>query len=202
MSTTPRGAKIRRLTKKEWVDGTWQPAELLDWLNLQDDSPEKNRVIGLLGRIQKAGKMTAVVDFDFAFGDPSRDYSVARKMPLDTLRRDYRKLLGEINELLSRYKCSPFIGCQVDRDAWYVGWDPLDEPEQAAIVHLLISAQMGVIERIARCRTCRLWFFGRRRASFCSTKCRQASYRASENGKATKRNYMRRYMRAKRAGKK
>jgi len=195
----PKTREIRKLTKKEWAGIRWDNNPLLDWLNKTKDSAERQRVIGILRGIQRAMKLTAVIDFDFAINSAPQDCTVERSVPLDRYERDFDKLRNEINASLRRYTFSPSVNTLVSKSAWHVWWNPLGDSEAAAVGHLLLVAQMGDIDLIGQCRSCGLWFSGKRGAVSCSNKCRQKAYDKSANGKLKKAVSMKAFMRRKRA---
>lgn len=67
--------------------------------------------------------------------------------------------------------------------------------EYEAFVLVSELASAGLIDRIVRCSRCRdKWVFrGRKNQRYCSRKCRQRDYEASEKRKRQRRRYMREY---------
>ena len=109
------------------------------------------------------------------------------------------RIQGSINRKLARYRFWPsaflFHG-----SPWTVTWSPLKAGtgcqmgEMQALEVILNLARSGYLNRMRRCVCCHNWLYAQfRHQTFCSLKCQQKQYTQTEEFKAKRRGYMRRY---------
>ena len=71
-----------------------------------------------------------------------------------------------------------------------------------ALEMILKLTQIGYLTRLRRCALCQEWLYAKfRHQTFCSMRCQQKRYTRTEEFKAKRRAYMRRYYRTNFAGK-
>jgi hypothetical protein len=111
------------------------------------------------------------------------------------------RALDELNRYLRRYRFRPLVTPWYDANEhptrWFVHWysgrpgrmpigkfGPLDM--------IFDLARAGQLNRLRHCNHCRNWLYARSRHQiFCSTRCQQKQFTATEAFKAHRRQYMR-----------
>jgi hypothetical protein len=130
--------------------------------------------------------------------------------------REHSRLYRDINRRLSSYSFIPIFG-QPTELGWLVDWLPITHPsldflpragqqkksrvhvnESLAVLAIVELSKLGTVTRVRDCRQCGRWFFARfRHQKFCNASCQQTFYWKSDAGRASRRDYMRRYRRIK-----
>jgi|SRR5215469_3705802 len=161
--------------------------ELVAWLNA---GCETDRVIALL---EVALRVQNVAD------SPGRSNTLCHKM-------EFSRHLDELNNLLLSFSFHPQLSTGV-RKTFSLFWgaplasrhigtlfaSPAEHAESHNAMRVIRLMEQGLLSSIRKCR-CDKWFVRRmRKQAFCSTACRQASFRATEPYKAKRREYMRDY---------
>lgn len=137
----------------------------------------------------------------------------------DEMMRSRDAMTAQFNQMIARFKVYPQL---IDTDfekAWKFRWDlvraprkqlkPMREPDHkwttddlSALFGIVRLAQSGYLSRVKMCarRGCNKWFFERTWSQeYCDPKCRQWMFSKSEEFKAHRREYMRRYYRLQRS---
>jgi hypothetical protein len=184
------------------------------WLNATDGQPANcrlTRVIDLMGDLHRLRD----ADLPRAKLHPSSKTRATKEQT-----RNLRKVVTirkRLNALLINYRFSP--NPQSRYGKWLLEWR---HSHQRSRVDMTVAAggvtfpvcegdtllmfcglvEQGYFERIRRCRLCSRWLFASfKHQQYCSTKCQVGAYKSTEEWKALRRNYMRRYRRLKASGK-
>jgi hypothetical protein len=109
------------------------------------------------------------------------------------------RLQASINERLARYRFWPHV-LSPHQARWVVAWSPkrrgagYEMGEEKALEIILNLARAAHLNRLRTCTHCQRWLYAKfRHQTFCSTKCQQLQYTQTEEFKANRRLYMRRY---------
>ncbi len=111
--------------------------------------------------------------------------------PTEESRKEFERLLGELNNLSRRYKWSP--GYQVSETGLSLSWQ-FPEPENWEAnsvwwIRQLVEAH--AIHRLRRCLQCQTWFYAAtEHQRFCVEKCRKKHASGSPVFKEKRRRYM------------
>jgi hypothetical protein len=198
-------------------------AGLLRFLNDSDDQAEGGKVVQILEQMLEleaieppawseriSGPLT-VTRKGQVFPNPILKKLAPEKYSkqLDIDERRFR-----INRELGGYRFLPFVIPPVKiapwtSKHWTVGWQIQSRtPERRktqspgefllgegeALQMILDLAKAGLLNRLRRCSRCHKWLYAKfRHQSFCSTICQQKHYAKSEEWRAKRREYMRRY---------
>lgn len=110
--------------------------------------------------------------------------------------------LDELNRYLRRYRFRPLLTPWYDANEhparWFVHWysgRPGRRPIRkfGPLDMIFDLARAGQLNRLRHCSHCQEWLYARSRHQiFCSTKCQQKHFTATEAFKAHRREYMRR----------
>jgi hypothetical protein len=193
---SPLGQRPRRAiesgNKRQFV-GEASALNLIEWLN-QESPPElgkntaasRRRVLDLIGNVHNA--LTAIKEW------PSFDLVPTRRVG---------RLADELNARLSEYPTITIFS--PDYDSWLIEDGAMGgkypDGESLAVHSVIRLAETRLFYRIADCE-CGRWFFSRfAHQHFCSERCRKRHHEQSEEYKAGRREYMRRYYRLKVSGK-
>ncbi len=119
---------------------------------------------------------------------------------------DRRKAM--LNKRLAGYSFHPWLWGPTEK-RWLVTWETerlggrrallgehgeLRLREGQALETIVNLARSGYLDRLRRCVHCHKWLYAKfRHQNFCSMKCQQKHYTQSEEWKAHRREYMRRY---------
>ena len=111
--------------------------------------------------------------------------------------------LNKLNRDLRRYVFRPLVAPWYDSywhsTRWVVHWysgRPGRKPiaKFAPLDMIFDLARAGLLNRLRRCSHCRNWLYAKSKVQiFCSTKCQQRHFTATEAFKAHRREYMRRW---------
>jgi hypothetical protein len=138
------------------------------------------------------------------YGQPLVDWlNVRRHDPArEAVRRligSFKKLKGEaegqVNALLGRctYQYSVVVGHMAHETVPAFRMDPVGEgspSEHRAVTQIVHLYDQGLLGRVACCRGCGTWFFGRRADQrFCALKCKQASHEYLEYQRTKQKEY-------------
>lgn len=120
---------------------------------------------------------------------------------------EFEQRKSSLNRELARYRFLPYVWPQ-PAGQWVVVWRIQSRAPRKHKVHpgviqlddgsalqtILDLARARYLNRLRRCAHCRRWLYAKfRHQNFCSTKCQQRHYTQSEEWKAHRREYMRRY---------
>jgi hypothetical protein len=96
---------------------------------------------------------------------------------------------------ITRRKLSALMSGACDALPMNFIWLPVRRGDlQWGLLSLVKVCEEGDVGRIRRCSKCSKWFYARfRHKKFCSANCQQSHYRSSEEWKAHRRRWMRRY---------
>lgn len=123
------------------------------------------------------------------------------------LQLEIEKRKSVLNRELARYRFLPFVSPHWG-GRWLLIWQiqsrvpkkvklhrgVMELHDGTALQMILDLARAGYLNRLRRCSACRRWLYAKfRHQNFCSTKCQQKHYTQSEEWKAHRREYMRRY---------
>jgi hypothetical protein len=117
--------------------------------------------------------------------------------------RRMRRLMVELNARLDEYPTSVFFYINYGREWVFdpgalAGGRPVIE--SMAVHNVIELAKLGTLARLMTCG-CGRWFFAKfAHQKFCSTRCRKKNHESSEEFKAARRAYMRRYYHLKVSG--
>src|SRR6266404_7779180 len=118
--------------------------------------------------------------------------------------RRMRRLMVELNARLDEYPTSVFFYINYGREWVFdpgalAGGRPVIE--SMAVHNVIELARLGTLARLMTCG-CGRWFFAKfAHQKFCSIRCRKRNHESSEEFKAARRAYMRRYYHLKVSGK-
>jgi hypothetical protein len=71
---------------------------------------------------------------------------------------------------------------------------PYPIPDAMAFRAIVLTAERGFLHRVRQCTQCRNWFYARfKHQEYCRTECQQKHYKASDEWKEHRREYMRGY---------
>jgi hypothetical protein len=118
--------------------------------------------------------------------------------------RRMQRLMVELNARLDEYPTSVFFYINYGREWVFdpgalAGGRPVIE--SMAVHNVIELAKLGTLARLMTC-ACGRWFFAKfAHQKFCSTRCRKRNHESSEEFKAARRAYMRRYYHLKTSGK-
>jgi len=121
---------------------------------------------------------------------------------------EYRRRVGQIGKdldgLLPKYH---FGGRSLSSPAPKLHWVPVIGPGVSASLAEAVTCFLNLdshmcLDRMRECRKCGKWFYARfRHQEFCATRCQQTYFWSTEEWKAKRREYMRRYKILKASGK-
>jgi hypothetical protein len=169
------------------------------WLNCEDD-PEgrdlgkntkfsRNRVHDLIDNIREV--------FDAIKSAPHRDL-------LAFPPRRLSALMNELNARIHEYPTACIFMLECSRTGFFgKGYVAGERPggESLAAQSVVELTNKGLLDRLKEC-DCGRWFFSRfSHQNFCSDRCRKKRHETSEQFRASRREYMRRYYRLKASGK-
>lgn len=183
--------------------------DLVHWLNETQRRPENRRVATLLRAAQDLQHVWRTGDF------PRLNLRTLRmKRPTRAQRasqKRYCKLASRLNRLLSRYRFrpryrynsgnrmriswnSPFKSARIQIGTWAGGnFDTYPFAEGDAIQSVVRLAESGYLGRLRTCH-CGNWLYARvKHKRFCGTACQQSRFRRTDEFRAIRRKYMRRY---------
>jgi hypothetical protein len=123
------------------------------------------------------------------------------------LQWEIRKRIALLNRELAKYRFTPsaaiFAGGGGGASQWVAYWrrdsrekleDGLKMMASEALELILRLTQAGDLTRLRHCAHCQKWLYAKfRHQNFCSAKCQQKHYTQSDEWKAHRRAYMRRY---------
>lgn len=191
-------------------------AGLVHYLNEADAEGEGRRIIQILQEMLELEKIEPPV-WSESIDGPMMVMKGGKAVPNPLLRKvapEKYKLQLEIekrkfvlNRELARYRFLPFASPRWG-GRWLLIWQiqprarkklilrrgVLELDDGTALQMILDLARAGYLTRLRRCSHCRRWVYAKfRHQNFCSTKCQQKHYTQSEEWKAHRREYMRRY---------
>jgi hypothetical protein len=184
----------RPLKKSRHFRGEPWAANLVQWLNGEADfgkstKPSRSRVLSFMSLFQDVMKAIESA--------PSGDLISYPTPRLNTL-------MNKLNRQLDEYPT--YFGFYIDCGREWalengVVGGRFSAGESIAMHGAIELAKLNLLSRVENCR-CGRWFFARfRHQHFCSKKCRKKQNESSEQFKAARREYMRRYYRLKQSGK-
>jgi len=175
--------------------------DLVKFLN-ETRTSEGRRIELVLQKMLELDAMTKPIE-----GIIGADLSLKRTDPEKfELQWEIEKKQALLNKELSRYRFIPRAEVAVGGGggasewvAWWRGesrrWEKhLRMIPSEALELILKLTQIGYLTRLRRCARCHKWLYARfRHQTFCSMKCQQKQYTDTEEFKAKRRVYMRRY---------
>lgn len=112
---------------------------------------------------------------------------------------EINELQASINSRLARYRFWPYV-LSPHQARWVVALSPkrpgtkYEMGEVQALEMILNLARAAHLNRLRTCTRCERWLYAKfRHQTFCSTKCQQMQYTRTEEFRAKRRLYMRRY---------
>lgn len=184
-----------------------QLGELTAYLN-GSGVPGRNRILDILNDMQRLEGIQSPV-FSEQIEGPLLVTRKGRSEPNPAYKKvapeKYRvqleidRLLASINKRLARYRFWPYM-LGVYQARWAMAWSQKRPAkkykmgEAQALEIILNLARAAHLNRLRTCTRCQRWLYAKfRHQAFCSTKCRQMQYTRTEEFKAKRRLYMRRY---------
>lgn len=151
----------------------------------------RKRITDLISNIQELTSVASHVPTG------KKQLMLERDKEIDLLER-------ELESRLSKYPTVPFPYFDCD-NRLVLDLGALSGPipaGESVTAHSVVKLYgIGLLDRVRQC-ICKRWFFARfRNQQSCSPKCRHSSYEKTEQFKAKRREYMRRYYRLKTSGK-
>jgi len=109
-------------------------------------------------------------------------------------------LMERIDEAYKKLLCQPKLLCPT-KSGWIGEWEyrtpngrTVTGPTQIWLAAVYGLAVGGLLGQVRECKACKRWLFARRKDQrFCSGGCREKDYRSSQEGRAKRTAYMRRY---------
>ena len=194
--STPLEQKARRAGNKRQFFGEGWAGTLTRWLNVEsppelgkNTAVSRRRVCDLICNIHNMLRAIAQAPSSDLFNHPTRRME---------------RLQQELNARLSEYPTTVMFSFDKGRtwefeDGAIAGKYP--DGESLAVHSLIRLAQAQLFYRIRWCE-CGRWFVARfAHQHFCSQRCRKRHHEQSDEYKASRRDYMRRYYRLKNSGK-
>jgi hypothetical protein len=200
---------LREKRRRRLYPGENHSYLLVRWLNHTHDEP-RARVTTLI----EAGKDLSASSFQGELPtlglNPYRPGLIGSKAAFANSKRSER-LIGRVNRLLSAFKLFPRYERTV-RSSWRVSWihttnrnrlyirinaggndDDIPFGEGDAVSSVLRLAELGRLNQLREC-ACGKWFYARfSHQQFCKTSCQQKRFRGTEQYRAHRRQYMRKY---------
>jgi predicted nucleic acid-binding Zn ribbon protein len=186
---------MKRMTAEE-NDAEREEREMsIDWLNANKGRTQYKEVVYLIGEIEKAREATPTISM--------LQWAQAEASGHPTAAVSWNKI-HLINSLLKKFKLYPRIvgrrkvgGHSKERLAHSrLMWEWWPERDSTAkVVHAIVRLeQQGLWYSFRQCLPCGKWILTtRRRQRFCSTQCREKTFRSTEEGRKKRAAYMRTY---------
>jgi hypothetical protein len=185
---------------KQWLEtktpfGRQKPGQaLVKWLNQPEIIPKL--------KISPRFIENLLADAQFVFGwrakyGSLRDLNVAskkKKLPLEFWASHQR-----LNEMLATFTCAPQIYLEEPPDGDPLIWSVVAEESPVALLSIQVRWVLQLIaqraiHKVRKCQQCSAWFFARRLdQQFCKASCRRKHFETTEEFKATRRQYMRKW---------
>lgn len=184
---------------------------VIRWLNASKEHAGKKRIIELLQTANELATLTTpgqLPTLHLLTWKPKGTRAQLKNLrKSDTVARRLRRQL-------SRYKVYPEVSPGWN-GVWRQHWKALTRTselpitvsaqgdtetysfcEEDVVLRILELAKQGNLHRIRKCRYCGNWFFARvLHGNYCQRKCQQANFRTTEQFRAYRCKYMRRYRR-------
>lgn len=185
--------------QKRTFHGESTSSVIVEFLNEQEDSPNKKRIRVLLELLRQLANHS---DSYFPQFFTAKD-------------REFKKLVEVFNRSVVRYKMHPALSAARGPAAALGGpeatdWRFAETPEAKtykaheechAARSLIRLAELRLLDSLAQCKLCSRWLFARfSHKHFCSKECRIKYNTSTEEGKAYKRRKAREYYKAYRDG--
>jgi len=201
---------VLRLGKHEFA-GEEDSYYLIAWLNASKGSSEHSRLVELVNSCRRLSTRYWELIERYP-GTPAAGSPRPRSPKARREVKQWFLLLKELNARLSRYRLYPSFEPMTDDNIWFLSWmTPHKEKqlrltypnglyagvmgESQAVLDLVQLAQKGFVDRLRVC-PCGTWFFARfSHQRFHDPECQQRFYRSSEQWKASRRAYQRKYRR-------
>jgi hypothetical protein len=190
-------AKVSKRLLAEANEAEREERELsVKWLNDNKGKPQYEKVVSLIGEIEKAREATPTIASLMHWAQAE-----ASGHPTPTVSWNKIHL---INSLLRKFKLYPrFVGRRKvgghsnerrahSRLIWE--WWP-ERDSTAKVVHAIIRLEeQGLWYSLRQCLPCGKWILTkRRRQRFCSAQCRETNFRSTDEGRKKRAAYMRTY---------
>lgn len=191
-------------------------AGLVRYLNEAEREREGKRIIQILQEMLELENIEPPV-WSESIDGPMMVIKGGKAVPNPLLRKaapekyklqlEIEKRKSVLNRELARYRFLPFASPHWE-GRWLLIWQiqlrerkkrkphrgVMELDDGTALQMILDLARAGYLNRLRRCSHCRRWLYAKfRHQNFCSTKCQQKHYTQSEEWKAHRREYMRRY---------
>lgn len=190
-------------------------AALIGYLNEADKRTESRRVVRVLQQMLELEKIKPPMFSEqiegplmveprkgrFGVANPALKKVAPEKY---RLQREIEKKVEAVNDGLERCGFYGFVQPYF-RPGWLVEGIVQSRARRRGVVygelgdaealHMILDlAKMGYLSRLRPCAHCQTWLYAKfRHQNFCSMKCQQKHYTQSEEWKAHRREYMRRY---------
>jgi ribosomal protein S27AE len=196
----------KRVKSRRTFAGADLAKRLVKWLDANEGSEASARIVDLLGDFQTVAKlmrpMGMVNDVPV-----ERGRFIMRGRLLSPGGQTCIALAGTLNRKLARYAVYPQFAYGMVEQHWLFLWksakrkygyvrpvDPSRLSEAEAALRVVDLAREGYVTRVRQCPCGKGWFFAKfRHQVFCGLKCQQQYFRTSEQFKAKRRVYMRKY---------
>lgn len=136
------------------------------------------------------------------FESNPRSMLIDNELIFATDREKARALaVDRLNGRLEKYRCYPVVDIRLRghwKGRWSVQWE--SPKSEADVVHRIVQlVESDLLKRVRQCQQCGDWFYASRsKKRFCKKACSKQHWNTSPDGKASRRPYMREYMKKRR----
>jgi hypothetical protein len=190
-------APSHQLHKGSWVQAEKAGKALAKWLNTPASGHKfKWQVDSGHTLVQELVIDAQVVFLHLKKYDSVDQFHVARRKK--ELPHQFSKSYVRLNDRLGEHTLAPRIDADAVLNAKLVIWVMTDDSGvahvRAQVGQLLQVIDAGAIQKLRRCQQCKNWFFTRfSHQTFCKRSCQAKKFSESDDFKAKKRKYMRKY---------